>query len=117
MKNAVYFIDISAEKETLRQLTYTCIFIAVISFGVFLIISIILARWTVKPVETAWEQQKQFVADASHELKTPLTVIMTNGEMLLEGNPSPEKRTQFTGNILIMAKQMSTKSLKNCFSN
>ena len=106
MKNAVYFIDISAEKETLRQLTYTCIFIAVISFGVFLIISIILARWTVKPVETAWEQQKQFVADASHELKTPLTVIMTNGEMLLEGNPSPEKRTQFTGNILIMAKQM-----------
>ena len=106
MKNAVYFIDISAEKETLRQLSYTCIFIAVISFGVFLIISIILARWTVKPVETAWEQQKQFVADASHELKTPLTVIMTNGEMLLEGNPSLEKRTQFTGNILIMAKQM-----------
>lgn len=106
MGEAVVFADITNEKEMLIQLAQTCGFISVISFGVFFFISLLLAKWTVKPVETAWTQQKQFVADASHELKTPLTVIMTNAEMLLDDNHSAEKRTQFSESILTMSKQM-----------
>ena len=45
---------------------------------IFLIISLFFSRWALKPVERAWNQQAQFLADASHELKTPLTVIMAN---------------------------------------
>ncbi|MBQ7761257.1 MAG: HAMP domain-containing histidine kinase [Clostridia bacterium] len=42
-----------------------------------------LANYTIKPVENAWIKQKQFIADASHELKTPLTVILANNDILI----------------------------------
>lgn len=106
MGEAVSFADISSENGVLSQLVRTCVYIAVLSFGVFFVISILLARWTVKPVETAWSEQKQFVADASHELKTPLTVIMTNAEMLQDSSHSEDKKKQFSESILTMSRQM-----------
>ncbi len=49
----------------------------------FLGISVFLARRALAPVESTWRQQQQFVADASHELKTPLTVIRANNSILM----------------------------------
>lgn len=53
-------------------------------------ISIMLTRWLVRPVEGAFNKQRQFVFDASHELKTPLAVIIASAEML-EKNPKEKK--------------------------
>ena len=55
---------------------------ALISLLGFLYISKRHADIAVAPVEEAWEQQKQFIADASHDLKTPLTVILANNNIL-----------------------------------
>ncbi len=101
----IVFVDISAERVMMEHLMRTCLCIAVLSFGLFLILSILLAQWAVRPVEEAWNQQRQFVADASHELKTPLTVIMTNAE-LLKSREGSEAQNPFAHSILLMSRQM-----------
>ncbi len=100
------FADISREKEVMRNLTVTCGIIGIASLLGFFCLSLLLARWAVRPVERAWQQQRQFVADASHELKTPLTVITTNAELLLQPERSGEERQRFSENILTMSRQM-----------
>lgn len=100
------FVDISTEQNIWRDLLQTCAVIAVISYVLFFIISVVLARWAIRPVETAWDQQRQFVADASHELKTPLTVIMTNAELLQEPAYPAQEKAKFAGSILAMSHQM-----------
>lgn len=100
------FSDMSSEKHTLHNLVKTSAIIAFFSFVVFLGISMLLARWAVRPVAKAWKQQKQFIADASHELKTPLTVIMTNAELLQSPDYSEEEHSYFLQSISLMSEQM-----------
>lgn len=103
---SIVFADISSEQATIQNLIKNCVFIGILSFGIFLALSFFLARWAIKPVENAWQQQKQFVADASHELKTPLTVIITNAELLQSGQYTEEEHLRFSDSILTMAQQM-----------
>lgn len=100
------FADTTSEQATLMGMARTFAIIGTLSFLVFLGVSLLLARWAVKPVDRAWKQQKQFVADASHELKTPLTVIMTNAELLQSPEVEAGDRDQLAGNILTMSRQM-----------
>lgn len=102
----IIFMDISSEIATMQNLYRTCIIIGLGSFASFLVISIFFARWAVRPVEEAWAQQRQFVSDASHELKTPLTVILTDAEMLKSPRFDEAHKAQFVENILTMSNQM-----------
>lgn len=56
--------------------------IAIFSIVVIYIIAKKLSKTIVKPVEETFEKQKQFISDASHELKTPLAVIEANSDVL-----------------------------------
>lgn len=103
---SLVFTDISREVSTMNGLVKSCILIGLASFILFLLISIFLAYRSTRPLKEAWDRQRQFIADASHELKTPLTVITTNAELLSSPEYPDEKRMGFTSNILAMSRQM-----------
>ncbi|MGM9637973.1 MAG: sensor histidine kinase, partial [Butyricicoccaceae bacterium] len=100
------FSDITSERSTLQNLARTCATIGVLCFFFFLGVSILLAKWMVQPVDRAWKQQRQFVSDASHELKTPLTIITTNAELLQNPDCAQATKDKYSGNILTMSNHM-----------
>ena len=99
------FVDMSMERAMLREMMGSYLVIALAAFLLLLGVSAILARWATAPVERAWSQQRQFLSDASHELKTPLTVILSNAEML-ESTPLEDRPARWADNIRSEARRM-----------
>lgn len=80
LQSLAFFEDLADTKENvLIILLYTNVAIFLLSAGA----GYILAGKTLRPIEISMEEQKRFVADASHELKTPLTSLQTSIEVTL----------------------------------
>ena len=99
--------DISMEREILSTQIKNSLLIGSAAIVAFFFLSVFLARWMVRPVEAAWERQRQFIANASHELKTPLTVILSNADMLgTDGFVEDEKNVRRAEHIQVEAMRM-----------
>lgn len=83
------FSDMSWERSSLTRLILTSLLVGLAAMACFFFIGLLLSRLALRPVEQAWEQQNQFVADASHELKTPITVILANTGIVLSHQSQP----------------------------
>lgn len=74
--------DKSQTIDMLHKLTRITVIIGLISIILLSVASFFLSGLIVRPIKEAFDKQKQFVSDASHELKTPLTVIAANADVL-----------------------------------
>ena len=99
------FVDMSMERAMLREMMGSYLLIGGIALLLLLAAAVLLSWWATRPVERAWRQQRQFLSDASHELKTPLTVILSNAEML-ESAPLEDRPARWADNIRSEARRM-----------
>ena len=101
---AIAFTDTYLEYTSLRTLLSACSLVGSVALVVLFLCSYLLSGVVTKPVGAAWAQQEQFLSDASHELKTPLTVILSSTELLEQG-AAPEQR-QYVDNIRAESRRM-----------
>ncbi len=78
----IVFNDLNSSQNSITPFLLVGLSMVIVGISFYLAISFMLARIALKPVEESWQKQKQFIADASHELKTPLSVIMANTEII-----------------------------------
>ena len=78
----IAFTDTTLESTTMRSMAAVCSLAGSAALVVLFLCSYLLSGVVTRPVGAAWAQQEQFLSDASHELKTPLTVILSSAELL-----------------------------------
>ena len=81
MGYGVVFVDGSMSRSAMMQSMTIAGIVLLGCAALVLILIFLLSKKAVKPIAESYEKQKQFVTDANHELKTPLTLIMANVEI------------------------------------
>ena len=90
-----------------KSLALTLVGAAIAALAAFFVISLFFSRWALRPVEQTWRSQRQFIADASHELKTPLTVILADASIALEHpERTVESQRQWIEGIQVEGQRM-----------
>lgn len=80
--NLYIFLDCTREMNSFRGFLQTSILISLGGLAVVFILIIIFSRIALKPVEESYQKQKHFITNASHDIKTPLTIINAGAEVI-----------------------------------
>lgn len=76
------FIDVNRELKSIRSFIVSSIVISCVGILLIFVIVVLLSETALKPIIESYEKQKRFITDAGHEMKTPLTVISANAEII-----------------------------------
>lgn len=78
----IFFMDTSEQSESFYMVLFASTAIALLCWGILLIIVILLSGKVIRPVLVGMEKQKQFITNAGHEMKTPLAIIQSNNDTM-----------------------------------
>ncbi len=81
--HGVVFVDVTNNMNVLLNFVYAFLFVAVIALVLIYFLSRYFADKAISPIVESFDKQRRFVSDASHELKTPLTIINANIDLVL----------------------------------
>ena len=102
-ERSLVIIDNSNINKELQTSLLTSLLIFVLLEILIIYVTKIITKWITNPVKESFDRQKEFIADASHELKTPLSVIMASTEAYMD-NP---KETKWLTNIKTESERMN----------
>ncbi|MDD2518645.1 MAG: HAMP domain-containing sensor histidine kinase [Bacilli bacterium] len=101
----IVFLDITKDIYSLNNLLLIFFTVGLLMLVGIYFISIYFAKRSIKGIEEAWNKQKQFIADASHEFKTPIAIIEANTDALLLETKS--KNTKWIDYIKLETNRMN----------
>ena len=78
----IVFVDCATDIQSLRNTLFASVSVSFLGLVAVFILVLIFSKKVFKPVEASYQKQKRFITDASHELKTPLTIISANVEVM-----------------------------------
>ncbi len=106
--NCITLADLTEEKSNIYFQLIMYVLAALMAFGMLYIMAEYMSERSIAPIKQSMEDQSRFVADASHELKTPLTVILANMDIML-ANPDmpPEEQRKWLESTKEEAQMMT----------
>lgn len=84
------FLNREGELATFRTFLWTSVGISFAGFAMVFVLLALLSSRIVRPIAQSYEKQKRFITDAGHELKTPITIIRTDADVIAEDLPDNE---------------------------
>ena len=96
----IVFLDVSQTAQARARLMLNMIIMGLFVLAVVFFLSFVFANRAIRPVDDSMNRQKRFIADASHELKTPLAIIDASSEaMLADSDASVASQSKWLGRI------------------